>query len=179
MQGVKVDMVPFSEMEKDKNASVIGQSEMSIDAIPDLDVLTGHVFEILQYLEDPSSKKLMKTKNGEGAIRMHLNNKYADSVPLGIITLLMDENNREENVKRLLNMFNNLVKAKEGKESLTNLEKQLTDDVNERYLYSKYGSKEAFEKALAKEVKKEGLKKTKNGQEVKSLKNIGKLVINE
>ena len=41
-------------------------------------------------------------------------------------------------------------------------EKNITDEVNERYLYSKHGGKEEFEKALAVEVRKEQKEKMKN-----------------
>lgn len=167
---VKVDMVTADEMsESDRNA--IFNQEASINAIPDLDILTGHMYEILEYLEKPLVKNLMKTN--KTAVTMHLNNKYADTVPYGIITLLMEEENKDENVEGLLRMFENLRRAKRGEISLEEGEKALTDEVNERYLYSEYGSKEEFEKALEKEVKKEQ-KKNKNSS---NLSNIGKMKI--
>ena len=46
---------------------------------------------------------------------MYLNSKYADTVPLGIITLLMEEDTRIENIERLLRMFEQLSRAKAGK----------------------------------------------------------------
>ena len=104
-----------------------------------------------------------------------MNNKYAETVPLGIITLLLEENQREKNVNCLLVMFNNLRDAKLGKISLDDAEKILVDDVNNRYLYSEYGSKDAFEKALLNEVTKERRKKTKDA--ASELKNIGKVKI--
>lgn len=159
MDGVKVDMVNADEMTEEERNAVFNQ-EASVDAIPDLDILTGNVLEILEYLEQTSVKKILRSN--ETAIKMHLNNKYADTVPLGIITLLMDERNRNEHIDRLLRVFDSLRKAKGGEIDIDAAEKNLTDDVNERYVYSKYGSKEAFEKALADEVKKEQCKKKRN-----------------
>lgn len=153
---VKVDMVSADQMtEEDRNA--IFNREASVDAIPDLDVLTGNVYEILEYLNRPQVKQLMRTN--ETAVKMYLNNKYAETVPLGIIGLLMDEKNIDEHVDRLLRMFKSLRRAKTGDVTLEEAHKELADDVNNRYCYSKFGSKEAFEKAIEKEVMNEHKKK--------------------
>ena len=159
LEGVKIDMVTADQMSSvDRDA--IFNVQASTDAIPDLDTLSGLVFEILEYLEDPDTRKLMKVN--DTAVKMYLNNKYADTVPLGIITLLVDEKTRDENVDRLLRMFESLKRAKQGFISLDEAEKNITDEVNERYLYSKHGGKEEFEKALAVEVRKEQKEKMKN-----------------
>lgn len=169
---IKVDLVSGDQMTEEDRASVFNR-ESTIDAIPDLDILTGQVLEILEYLERPSTKRLMKTN--EGAVKMNLNNKYADTkIPLGIITLLMEENNREENVERMLKMFESLQQAKKGEITLESAEQTLSSDINERYLYSEYGSKEAFEKAIQSEIKKE--QKKKNNIGAPEL-NIGKVKI--
>ena len=166
---VKVDMVNASDLPDEERNSVFNK-ESSIDAIPNIDVLTGNVYEILQYLEDPKICKLIKTN--DTAVKMYLNNKYADIVPLGIISLLMDEDARDENVDRMLRMFTSLKHAKNGNITLEDAEKNLTDEVNNRYLYSKYGSKEEFELALMSEVKKEQSNKGK--QNIETLRNTGK-----
>jgi hypothetical protein len=153
---IKVDMVSADQMSEDDRKAIFNR-EASIDAIPDLDILTGHVYEILEYLSRPNVIKLMRTN--EAAVKMHLNNKYAETVPLGIIGLLMDEKNIDEHVARLLRMFENLRRAKTGNVTLEEAHKELADDVNNRYCYSKFGSKEAFEKAIADEVMKEQKKK--------------------
>lgn len=167
---IKIEMVGPDEMsEADRNA--IFNREASIDAIPDLDVLTKNVFDILEYLERSDIVKLMRTN--ESAVKMYLNNKYADSVPLGIITMLMEEDAREENVEMMLQMFESLKQAKIGNLSLETAEKNLAEIVNNRYSYAKYGSKEAFERALTNAVKKEQSKKGK--QNIESLSSVGKI----
>jgi hypothetical protein len=170
---IKVEMVTTDQMTDDERKQIL-EREASIDAIPDLDILTGTVYEILTYLYQPKISKLLKTN--ESAVKMHLNNKYPD-IPLGIITLLLEEDSREENIDRMLTMFESLRKAKSGNMSIEDAEKQLMDDVNERYVYSKYGSKEKFEQALAKEVKKEQRKK--NVDNVSQIRNVGKINIKQ
>ena len=169
---IKIDMVGTDQM-SDADRKAVFDREASVDAIPDLDILTGNVFNILEYLEKPETVSLMKTN--ETAVKMHLNNKYADSVPLGIISLLMEDCTRDENVERMLRLFEALRQAKSGKMSLDEAEKNLTEDVNNRYLYSKYGSKEAFEKELMSEIQNERSKKSK--ENVEELRNIGKVSI--
>lgn len=169
---VKVDMVTADQMsESDRNN--IFNKEASVDAIPDLDVLTGKVYEILNYLEKPGTSKLMKTN--ESAVKMYLNNTYSD-VPLGFITLLLEEESRYDNVQLMLNMFESLKLAKQGRISLDDAERKVTNEVNSKYVYSKYGgSKEAFEKQLAIEVEKE--KRSHTSQNIEGLRKIGKPTI--
>lgn len=165
---IKIDMVSADNLSENERKSILNR-EASIDAIPDLDALSGNVFNILCYLEKKETKELMKVN--ETAVKMYLNNKYADTVPIGIITLLMEENSREENVDRLLKMFGALKEAKKGKISLEDAEKNLSEEINQRYLYSKYGSKEEFERQVAREVQNER-------SNVENLRNTGKVRIN-
>lgn len=174
--GVKVEMVTEDQM-TDADREAVFNREQTVDAIPDVDELSWNVFKILEYLEEEKTQKIME-KNST-AIRMLLNNKYADKVPLGIIDMLMEEEFREENVARVLQIIEYLRQAKlYGNEKLKELDGMLTEEVNQRYLYSKHGgSKEAFERALAQEVRKEQSKK--NGQNNQSeMKNFGKLMVN-
>lgn len=155
MDKIEATLVSAKEMQKNKNnpnTMSLDHKEMSIDAIPDLDKLTGYILEILQYLEDPQNQTYIK--NNEGPVRMLLNNKYADTVPYGIITLLLDKQNRYENVDRLMRMFEQMNRAKNGHIDLQEVEKNFTEEINDRYIYSKFGSKEEFEKQLQKEMQK-------------------------
>lgn len=151
MDNIKVDMVSEDQM-SDKDRNALFNREASVDAIPDINLLTKNVFEIVTYLEKPEVKQQLKSNDTD--VKMYLNNTYADNVPLGIITILMDEKTRVENVERLLNLFETLVRAKNGSITLKQAEEDFAEEVNEKYLYSKYGSKEAFQQALEKETKK-------------------------
>lgn len=170
--GVKVDMVRADEMSEEERRAIFNR-ESSVDAIPDLNILTGHVYDILIYLDKSETKKLMKIN--ESAVRMLLNEKYADSVPLGIIDMLMEEENKEENIDRILRIFESLKRVKRGELSIEDGLNNLTDDINDRYCYSKYGSKEEFEKALAMEIHKEQNKS--NSKNIEEVKKIGKVKI--
>ena len=157
---MNVNIVDNSEVGKERNSIVIPEKseKPSVEAIPDLDELTNNVFEIVEYLERDDIIELCK--KSEHIVLNTLNIKYADTVPYSMIKLLMDVDNRVENVERVLDMISMLIEAKKGKYDLEQAEKDFTDKINERYLYSKYGSREKFENALAKAVAQERRKKT-------------------
>jgi hypothetical protein len=153
---MQVDMVDMEEAYNDPNAEIMGgDGEASVDAIPDLNVLTAKIVEILEYLEQPDVKKICETN--DSLIRMTLINKYADTVPLKFIDLFMetDEEHKQESIERTLKWIEVLAKVKAGEADLEQESKELVDEVNQRYVYSKYGGKENFEKALRKELAKE------------------------
>lgn len=156
MDRITADIVDIEEMKNrvgQNNTAALDRGELSLDAIPDLDKLTGNILEILEYLEDPKNKRLIATN--EGSVRTMLCNQYAETVPYGVITLLLDRENRYENVGRLMRMFEMMNNAKCGKRTLEEVEKEFTEEINHRYIYSKYGSKENFERELQKEIAKE------------------------
>ena len=139
-------------------ASQMGQEgEMSVNAIPDLEKLSKNLLEILIYLEDPNNKD--DIRRNETDVKMMLNNKYADTVPYGFISLLISEKTRAENVDIIVRMLENMKKAKEGTVSLETVEKNFADEINQKYIYSKYGSKENFERELTKMQKNKSKKK--------------------
>ena len=172
-KNVKLDMVNADEMTEEARKEIFNR-EATVDAIPDLDILTGHIYDILQYLEQPEVDKLMETN--PGLVKMNLNNKYADSnIPFGLITLMMDKENQQEHIDRMLRMFKLLNDAKRNNISLDDADRIFTDDVNQ-IEYKKYGSKEAFEKAMASAVQSE--RTSKNKQNAESLRNTGKAKFN-
>jgi hypothetical protein len=156
-KSMKVDMVNMEEMMKDPNANILGggEGEASVDAIPDLDALTSNIMDILEYLENPDVKKICAIN--DSAIRMKLYNDYADTVPLKFIDLFLerDPEQKAESVERTLKWIEVLAKVKAGKADLEKESQKLVEEVNNRYVYSKYGSKQAFERALKKELEKE------------------------
>jgi hypothetical protein len=177
---VKVELVSMDDIENGndeidrKNAEIqrkIMNAKPSVEAIPDLDVLTGTVYEVLMYLEKTETKKIMKKDSH--IIRNYLYNTYSDKMPPSAINLLLQgrdkdtEENRkliDSNIERLLNMFELLKKAKKREISLDDAQKTIVDDV---FKHSEYGSKESFENALSKAMMEEGKNNMKNIDKVK------------
>lgn len=152
---LSVSFVNEKQIPSDASPEVKG--EMSVNAIPDLEQLTGHLLQILIYLEDPANRDLVR--NNETDVKMMLNNKYADTVPYGFISLLMNEETRADNADRIVRMLESMKKAKRGIVSLEAIEKDFAEEINQKYIYSKYGSKENFEQELTKMQKKKLKKK--------------------
>jgi hypothetical protein len=130
-KNMKVDLVSEEQMTPEERSKIM-DSTASVDAIPDLNLLTRYVYEILQYLENPETKRVMSLN--PSSVQLYLNSNYTDKVPYSIITLLLDEKNRVENVSELLKMFEQLNKAKQGKISLSEAEKTVAERINKRYL---------------------------------------------
>ncbi len=150
MEPMKISMVSAEEIQTGANSSVMGQGRLSVDAIPDLDLLTSNIYEILMFLEKPATISLMKSN--EGAVKMMLNQKYADSVPLSIITLLLEEDKRIEHVEILLNLFDKLATVKnmrdkdQALQALEKTEFDFTQESRKRY------DVEAVEKQIMQEA---------------------------
>lgn len=120
-------------------------------AIPNLALLTGNVLNILRYLELPEVKGMVLTD--PMSVKMALNDKYAESVPYGIIDILIDPLKRKENVNKLMDMFDILNSVKTGELELNEAEESFVEDLNEKYIYSEFSSKEEFYKFLKNEKK--------------------------
>ena len=160
--GIKVDMVNMSEAIQDQQGEIIGGGEPSLSSLPDLEKLSGNIFEILEYLEQPDVKKIRDTN--ESLIRINLINKYADKVPLKFIDLFMekDDDIRQESIERTIRWIEAFSRAQNGTEDFETVCQNLVHEANHRYAYSKYGGKEGFDKALKKEMSKNSGKMTVN-----------------
>ncbi len=60
----------------------------------------------------------------------------------------------EANVTRLLEMIEKINNAKQGQTSLDSVAKSITNNLSNEFVYSKYGSKENFEKEVLKNIPK-------------------------
>ena len=124
---------------------------LNINDVPDLVKLTENILKIVKFLTKPETQKDMKTDRAQ--VKMKLNNKYADCVPYSIISILC-EDNMEANVTRLLEMIEKINNAKQGQTSLDSVAKSITNNLSNEFVYSKYGSKENFEKEVLKNIPK-------------------------
>lgn len=155
LDGIKIDMVGMDEAMQDPTAEFMGEAVMSVDAIPDLNLLTNSILEILEYLKQPDVVEICRFN--ESAIRMNLINKYADIVPIKMIGLFMEPNSKlkQDHIDRTFSTIETLAKVKAGELELEDAYKSMTDSVFERFAYKEYGSKEAFEAAIQKELAKQ------------------------
>jgi len=126
-----ITLEQISENDMTEKQKILFDRKLSVDAIPDLDLLTTNVCDILEYLDNPSTVKMLK--NNSDVVERTLNNKYADTVPYSILKLLLDRENIVENTKMLISLFERLNDAKTGKKDLVELEKEYAIEMQKKY----------------------------------------------
>lgn len=126
-----ITLEQISENDMTEKQKILFDRKLSVDAIPDLDILTTNVCDILEYLDHPSTVKLLKSDSS--IVERTLNNKYADTVPYSILKLLLDRENIVENTKMLISLFERLNDAKTGKKDLVELENEYAIEMQKKY----------------------------------------------
>lgn len=122
---------------------------MSPDAIPDLGELLGYVNSLIAFVETPEMIVLAKTNYQEYERKAY--QRYNQHMPIKIIGMMVNEEERYENLERLLDMFDRLDGIKSGKRNMQDEYADFSEKLNEQYLYPDYGgSKEAFIEAMKK-----------------------------
>lgn len=118
------------------------------EEIPDIEKLIDHVINFLQYI---NTEEMQKMENSDPtAFERHLDNKFSEFTLryYTVFKLLLDKPNREKNVARMLDLFHSLNKVKNSEKTMDTAYDEYIDDVNDEYIYSKYGGKANFEKEI-------------------------------
>ena len=124
------------------------------EAIPDIDQLLDHVISMLEYIKTDEMQLLENTD--PDAFEQHLDTKFSDFTYryYAVFKLLLDKENRKDNVARLIQLFEKLNKIKNNETSMDDAYEEYTEGLNSRYIYSKFGGKAKFEQKM-KENRKE------------------------
>lgn len=147
MDEIKIDQKIYTaeDVKLDPNALPdISDAPMSASSIPDLDVITGHVVDMLEFMD--SSDMVKKRKENQKEFELVVYHKYRELMPTKIIDLLIED--RVGNLERLITMFDTLKDVKAGKKNMEKEYSRFTEDVNQQYVYSKYGGKDKFNKKM-------------------------------
>ena len=148
------------EFEKmDKYAENAIQVKSDPNAIPDLQNMLVHIYDLLDEIETPKMQAL--EKNDRKQFEFILTHKYRDNIPSIKIMNLILEPERYENLEKLLDMFERLQKVKTGHLNIDVAQKEWCESLNQQYVYPAHGGKEGFEKKIE-EMKKEDEMKKKN-----------------
>lgn len=129
----------------------LNEIRMSMDAsaIPNLEELLKYVNSLITFVETPEMVSLSKT-NYQEYERMAYQ-RYNQHMPIKIIGMIVNEEERYENLERLLDMFDTLEAIKSGKKNMQDEYANFSEKLNEKYLYPAYGgSKESFIEAMKK-----------------------------
>jgi hypothetical protein len=120
------------------------------DAIPDLVELTNKALEFIEFEDKQETQELKK--NDRGHYNYIVEQKFG-TMPLSMIRLLTDSDNRKENLQKLLDMIQLLKNIKEDKTTFEKAENDFFEKRAEEYLYPKFGGRDNFYK-IAEENKK-------------------------
>lgn len=127
-------------------------------AIPDLDNLTNNIVQILEYINRDDMQKL--ENRDKEKFDMELNNKFNEFSLnyIGIFNLLLDKNNRKDNILRLMKMIETLKQVKYGIKDYDTEFDNFKEELANNYLYPKFGGKKGFERKM----KQKQIKNRKN-----------------
>lgn len=149
-----ISTVNDQEAQRDPNGIYLNFDNQ---AIPDLNKLTTEIINFLEYVNTDEAEKIEKD-NFENYKR-HLEGKFPDFTLnyINIYNMLLEKENREDNLVKLLNLFEILKDIKEGKKDIQEEFIRFKEAQASEYIYPKYGGKENFEK----HIKQRALKKQK------------------
>lgn len=125
--------------------------------IPDLEKLTNDVLGFIDFIDRSEIREIYQSNKGQFNF---LVNEQFPNLPLSMIRLLTDYENRSQNLEKILDMINLLRSVKTGERSLENAENEFVEKRAEEYLYPAFGGKDNFYK-VAEENKKKNKNKNK------------------
>jgi hypothetical protein len=167
MEPSDVKMYPglFTEndVKNDKNSKIIENYEEPLN-IANLEQITDNILDLLDFMH--SEEMIIKKHQDNIEFERILSVKYNDLMPRKIIDLLLEDekNNNTNNFNKLIKMIEVLSQIKGGNLDYDQEYTKFTEDVNEEYIYSKYGGKENFQKVLAEDQKKQNKKTLKKAR---------------
>jgi hypothetical protein len=132
----------------DPNVSLVSEAEanqegmdrkMSVDAIPDITLLSSLVVDFIEFYNDPSVTQIRKLEHGR-----YLNMLFDkfEKLPASMIKLLSDEEEQVQNLQKIITMLETLSKVKDGKITLQSAHDEFTEKQNEDYFYPAFGGKD-------------------------------------
>jgi hypothetical protein len=130
----KVSLVSEEEAEVDGMNRV-----MSIDAIPDITLLSSLVVEFVEFYAEPEVKKV-RDRDYSTYLNM-LFDKF-EKLPMSMIKLLSDEENQVHNLQKVIDLLETLSKVKSGEVNIESARDEFIEKQNETYFYPAFGGKD-------------------------------------
>lgn len=122
--------------------------------IPDIEEMLKNVISIVEFVSTPEMTLMEKNNNieykkiAENAFPEFSNNY------ISIFNMLLNSQNREHNLGKLVALFSNLKEIKEGRKNIDTEYNKFQEKQAEEYIYPKFGGKKQFEMAMLNEAKK-------------------------
>lgn len=135
------------------------------EQIVDLEKLTIELVKFLEYINTPKMEELEDTDYD--SFVKHLESQFEEfSLHFFSIFKLLTEkggrSKRDENVGKLITLIETLKQVQSGYKDMNSTYESFKEELNEEFIYSKYGGKKKFEEHMAKQnTKKKNKKKRK------------------
>lgn len=136
---------------KDKGITIaIPEKKNERTQMRDLVKVKKEIIEILEYMNTDQMIEL-EAKN-RNIYEMHIESKFEDFATnyYTILKLLFDKEGKEENLIRLLELFDRLGDIKKRGSNLDKEYERFIEEQREAYLYPQFGGKRNFEKEMLK-----------------------------
>jgi hypothetical protein len=136
----------------------------SREQIVDLEKLTVELVKFLEYINTSKMEELEDTDHD--AFVKHLESQF-DEFSLhfySIFKLLTEKGGRtkrDENIGKLITLIETLKQVQCGNKDMNSTYESFKEELNEEFIYSKYGGKKKFEEHMAKENAKKKNKKNR------------------
>jgi hypothetical protein len=125
--------------------------------IPDLTELTTKILEFIEFYDEPSTQDLIK--NNKPNYNYIISERFI-IIPFAMIKLLSDNENRAQNLEKIMDMIAMLEKVKNGSNTFQNAEEVFFEKRASEYLYPQFGGREKFYKVAEENKLKQEQDKT-------------------
>jgi hypothetical protein len=141
------------DIKNDPSAEVV---DMTIESIMDIEPLTARVVKLLEFIDNPV---IVELENTDKTKYVQTVNSQFEDIPFSIIKVLIDREHRDTNLEKLLDLFAKMQSVKNGEKDKDTAFKEYKEELNEEYIYPKFGGKAEFERTMDKKNKKAGQRK--------------------
>ncbi len=124
----------------------------NVNAIPDLELLTTKIIEFLEFVDKP---EIITMKENEPGNFNYIVNERFSMLPLSMVKLLSEREQRAQNLEKILDMINILRSVKTGQKTFETAENEFVEKRAEEYLYPAFGGKDNFYKVAEENKKKQ------------------------
>lgn len=144
--------------EKDPNGIYLDRCTK--EGIPDLVELTKQIVNFIEYIGTNEMEKLEKEDNDKFCL--HIETVFPEFTLkyMAIYKMLLDKENREDNLIKLLNLFKILRDVKAGSRNIDREFDTFKENLAQDYVYPKFGGKAEFEKKIKSRADKKTKRKT-------------------
>jgi esterase/lipase len=124
----------------EEEANVDGMNRvMSIDAIPDMTLLSSLVVDFVEFYGDSEVKKV---RDSDYSKYLNMMFDKFEKLPMSMIKLLSDEENQVQNLQKIIDLLETLSKVKSGEVNIESARDEFIEKQNESYFYPAFGGKD-------------------------------------